>query len=119
MPLEHINITCRDSKEFADRLCHYFDWKIRWQGHGKLGGETIHVGDSLSYLALWAPKYNDQYPDNSAINHIGVVVENLKTVETRIESLGIKTHSHADYEPGTRFYFDDPCGIEIEVVSYA
>ncbi|MEC7669548.1 MAG: VOC family protein, partial [Pseudomonadota bacterium] len=28
-------------------------------------------------------------------------------------------HNHADYEPGKRFYFDTPDGIEIEVVSYA
>ena len=25
---------------------------------------------------------------------------------------------HQDYEPGRRFYFDDPSGFEVEVVSY-
>ncbi len=32
---------------------------------------------------------------------------------------GSQTHSHADYEPGRRFYFHDEDGIEFEVVSYA
>ena len=40
-------------------------------------------------------------------------------VEAKIKALGYPTHSHADYEPGRRFYFDDENGIEFEVVSYA
>ena len=119
MPIEHINITVENNKEFADRLCKYFDWSIRWQGEGKEGGHTIHVGDEVSYIALWSPLKGDQAPNYLAINHIGVVVSDLDATEKRLGSLGTQTHSHANYEPGQQFYFDDPIGIEIEVVSYS
>ena len=49
----------------------------------------------------------------------GIVVDDLDAVETKVRTLGYATHSHADYEPGRRFYFDDENGIEFEVVSYA
>jgi hypothetical protein len=32
---------------------------------------------------------------------------------------GLTPFAHGDYEPGRRFYFFDPNGIEFEVVSYA
>ena len=32
---------------------------------------------------------------------------------------GYEPFSHADYEPGRRFYFLDRDGIEFEVISYA
>ena len=31
---------------------------------------------------------------------------------------GLTPFSHGDYEPGRRFYFFDPDGIEYEVISY-
>ena len=31
---------------------------------------------------------------------------------------GLEPFSHGDYEPGRRFYFLDPDGIEYEVISY-
>jgi len=48
-----------------------------------------------------------------------VVVDDLNLVEARVKKAGFVTHSHADYEPGRRFYFNDHDGIEIEVVSYS
>ena len=35
-----------------------------------------------------------------------------------VKDAGFEPHSHGDYEPGKRFYFDDENGIEFEVVSY-
>lgn len=32
---------------------------------------------------------------------------------------GFAPHKHQDYEPGKRFYFNGPDGVEYEVVSYA
>ena len=52
------------------------------------------------------------------LNHIGLVVEDLEAVETSVRAAGYTPHSHADYEPGRRFYFDDDNGIEFEVVAY-
>ena len=46
------------------------------------------------------------------------VVDDLDATEARILAAGIETFSHADYEPGRRFYFNDADGIEFEVVSY-
>jgi hypothetical protein len=54
----------------------------------------------------------------AGLNHIGVVVYDLDATEAHVKSLGLKTHSHGDYEPGRRFYFDTPHDVEIEVISY-
>jgi len=53
------------------------------------------------------------------LNHIGVQVDDLDATEARVIAAGLLPFSHADYEPGRRFYFLDPDGIEYEVVSYA
>jgi predicted enzyme related to lactoylglutathione lyase len=47
-----------------------------------------------------------------------VVVDDLDAVEARVAAEGYTAHTHMDYEPGRRFYFDDRDGIEFEVVSY-
>lgn len=52
------------------------------------------------------------------MNHLGVVVDDLDAVEAKVEALGFKSHRHADYDPGRRFYFYDADGVEIEVVQY-
>jgi hypothetical protein len=36
-----------------------------------------------------------------------------------VTSEGFAPKNHADYEPGRRFYFDGPDGVEFEVNSYA
>ena len=56
--------------------------------------------------------------DYVGLNHIGVMVDDLETVEQRVLQHGFKIHNYGDYEPGRRFYFDDEDGIEFEVVSY-
>jgi len=121
--LEHVNITVSNPEKTADLLCTLFDWHIRWFGDAKNGGTTYHVGSDDTYLAVYAEndaekhKY-DSYHSRGGLNHIGVVVDDLDKVEARVRAAGFATHSHADYEPGRRFYFDDSDGIEFEVVSY-
>lgn len=51
-------------------------------------------------------------------NHIGVVVDDLDALESKVLATGYTHRSHADYEPGKRLYFDGPDGVEYEVVSY-
>lgn len=121
--LEHVNITVSDPKEAAKRLCDLFGWHIRWQGTAIHGGHTIHVGSDDNYIAVYsqnglAGKKDDNYTTKGGLNHIGVVVDDLDGVEARVIGAGFETHSHADYEPGRRFYFHDSDGIEFEVVSY-
>jgi predicted enzyme related to lactoylglutathione lyase len=103
-----------------------FGWKTRWEGGSMDGqGYTVHVGTETTYLALYtgtdgvnvAPS-DDTYKTRSAMNHIAVVVDDLDAMQRAVEAKGLVTHSHADYEPGRRFYFHDTNGIEIEVVCY-
>ena len=120
--LEHVNITVSDPEAFAETLCKLFDWEVRWHGPAKDDGVTYHVGDADSYVAVYSRGGTTQRTDNyvtpGGLNHIGVVVEDLDAAEARAKALGFEPHSHADYEPGQRFYFDGPDDVEIEVVSY-
>ena len=122
--LEHINFTVPDIKETASVLCSLFDWKVRWEGDSIYGGYSMHVGEQDSYVALYTPASDsanriDSYNTSLGLNHISVTVDALDEVEARVKAAGIEPHSHADYEPGRRFYFNLPNGLEIEVVSYA
>jgi len=121
--LEHVNITVSDPAATAILLSTLFDWHIRWHGEAINGGTSYHVGSDDTYLAVYAqdegqkPGY-DSYKTRGGLNHIGVVVEDLDEVESRVRAAGFTPHSHANYEPGRRFYFNDSDGIEFEVVSY-
>lgn len=124
MKLEHVNITVPNPKASAAILCELFGWHVRWEGEAKDNGFTVHVGDDESYLALYAPNKTLEPTGNTYVriggmNHIGVVVADLDAVEAKVKAAGYTPHSHGDYEPGTRFYFDGPDDIEFEVVSYA
>ncbi|CUJ95757.1 methylmalonyl-CoA epimerase [Shimia thalassica] len=124
MKLEHVNITVPDPKASAAILCDLFGWHVRWEGEAKDNGFTVHVGDEDSYLALYAPNLalvptGNTYSRIGGLNHVGVVVEDIEVVEEKVKQAGYTPHSHGDYEPGLRFYFDGPDGIEFEVVSYA
>lgn len=121
--LEHVNVTVSDPVRTANRLCALFGWHIRWQGEAIHGGNTVHVGSDDTYIAVYSrdkliDSETDSYSTRGGLNHIGVVVEDLDDAEARILEAGYKPHSHADYEPGRRFYFHDDDGIEFEVVSY-
>jgi len=120
--LEHINITVSNPKGTAETLCSLFGWKVRWSGPAKDGGETWHVGNANSYLAVYSKgggdRSGDSYQSPGALNHVGVVVDDLDATEASVRAMGFEPHSHASYEPGRRFYFDDADGIEFEVVAY-
>ena len=123
MRLEHVNITVPDPDGSAAVLCQLFGWHVRWSGEAKDNGYTVHVGDDDSYLALYSPKKpltptGDHYAQVAGLNHVGVVVEDINAVEARAKAAGYVPHSHGDYEPGVRFYFDGPDDIEFEVVAY-
>ncbi len=125
--LEHVNMTASDPARTADRLCSLFGWRIRWQGDAISGGHTIHVGGEGSYIAIYTRGDaageaggigTDSYSTPGGLNHIGIVVDDLDAAEARVLEAGYETFSHADYEPGRRFYFRDEDKVEFEVVSY-
>ena len=133
--LEHVNLTVADPRATAARLVDLFGWRVRWQGEAIHGGFTVHVGGQRSYLALYARdgaattgpgrtagdagEVRESHDRPLSLNHVGVVVDDLDAVERRVVAAGHETYSHADYEPGRRFYFRDGEGLEYEVVSYA
>src|SRR5436305_8347623 len=121
--IEHVNITVANPERTSALMEALFDWHIRWSGPAQNGGHTIHVGSKEHYLALYTSGNSAQVAEVFAkgrpLNHIGVEVDDLDATEARVIAAGLKPFSHADYEPGRRFYFLDPDGIEYEVVSYA
>jgi hypothetical protein len=88
-----------------------------------MGGNTIHVGTDASYIAVYEGKDTNRQPKgfskSAPLNHIGVQVDDLDSIEGKVKGLGLKPFGHGDYEPGRRFYFFDRDGIEFEIVSYA
>lgn len=123
--LEHINFTVPDPEKTAAWLCDLFGWHIRWSGEAKNAGHTVHVGSDTSYLAIYSGPQKDpqaspisSYNQIGGFNHVGITVDDLDATEAKVKALGFKPKSHADYEPGRRFYFDDDDGIEYEIVSY-
>jgi catechol 2,3-dioxygenase-like lactoylglutathione lyase family enzyme len=120
--IEHVNVTVTDPERAAALMQALFDWRIRWQGPARDGGRTIHVGSDDHYIALYTGRDVAYGPDDFAkgrpLNHIGVAVDDIDATEARVLAAGIETFNHADYEPGRRFYFFDPDGIEYEIVSY-
>jgi catechol 2,3-dioxygenase-like lactoylglutathione lyase family enzyme len=123
--LEHLNITVADPGATAAMLGRLFGWQVRWQGPSIHGGTSVHVGGADSYLALYSGRPGvtqaapgDSYAARGGLNHLGVVVDDIDTVEVRVKAAGYTPGNHADYDPGQRFYFTEENGIEIEVVQY-
>ena len=120
--IEHVNVTVSDPERAARLMESVFGWKVRWQGPSMAGGRTIHVGTDEHYVAVYTdPRrtYSGQdFTKGRPLNHIGVEVDALDETEARVIAAGLIPFSHGDYEPGRRFYFLDPDGIEYEVVSY-
>lgn len=121
--IEHVNVTVNDSPRTARLLERLFGWQVRWQGPAQAGGHTVHVGSDRHYVALWSPVGGnaaaERFGKGRPLNHIGVEVDDLDATEARVIEAGLTPFSHGSYEPGRRFYFFDPDGIEYEVVSYA
>jgi catechol 2,3-dioxygenase-like lactoylglutathione lyase family enzyme len=120
--IEHVNITVADPKRTSDLMEALFDWHVRWSGPTQTGGHTIHVGSSDHYVALYTggdtAQVAEVFAKGRPLNHIGVEVDDLDAIEARVIAAGLRPFNHANYEPGRRFYFLDPDGIEYEVVSY-
>ena len=105
--LEHANFSVSDPQKTADMLCTIFDWRIRWSGASIHDGHTIHVGGQDSYLAIYAradmrKAVPNDYKTVGAMNHIGVVVDDLDAVEDRVLDAGVQNTNHGDYDTGRR-----------------
>lgn len=120
--IEHVNLTVSDPERSARLMQSLFGWEERWRGPSRDGGFTIHVGSDAAYLALYTGPNGEhadaRYPKGEPLNHVGVQVADLDDTEKKVIAAGLTPFSHGDYEPGRRFYFFDPDGIEFEIVSY-
>ena len=120
--IEHVNVTVSNPERAARLMEELFGWHVRWQGAARNGGRTIHVGSDQHYLALYTGRdvaYTaDDFAKGQLLNHIGVEVDDLAAIEAKVVAAGLRPFGHDDYDPGRRFYFLDPDGIEYEVVSY-
>jgi catechol 2,3-dioxygenase-like lactoylglutathione lyase family enzyme len=120
--IEHVNVTVSDPERAARLMETLFGWHVRWQGAARNGGHTIHVGSDDHYVALYTGRgvasTAEDFAKGRPLNHIGVQVDDLDAIEARVVAAGLRPFGHDDYDPGRRFYFLDPDGIEYEVVSY-
>ena len=120
--IEHVNVTVSDPDRAARLMAALFGWHVRWQGPARSGGRTIHVGSDDHYIALYSGlgvAYTaDDFAKGHPLNHIGVEVDDLAAIEAKVLAAGLRPFGHDTYDPGRRFYFLDPDGIEYEVVSY-
>ncbi|NNK45791.1 MAG: VOC family protein [Altererythrobacter sp.] len=118
--IEHANLTVTDPDRSAELFKLLLGWHERWNGKSQFGGDTIHVGDETTYLALYTNEdAKGGYSKGQPLNHVGLLVDDLDGAEAIVIKAGLKPFGHDDYDPGKRFYFFDWDGIEFEVVSYA
>lgn len=118
--IEHVNLTVSDIERSAALFERLLGWRQRWRGPAMSGGETIHVGEEQTYLALYSDgKDHSGQRKGQPMNHVGLKVDDLDGAERIVIEAGLSPFGHDDYDPGRRFYFFDWDGIEFEVVSYA
>lgn len=123
--IEHANITVSEPKRNVDLFTQLLGWHVRWEGQSKSGGDTVHVGNDDTYLAIYTDDLaSGKVPDSGyakgrPLNHIALLVDDLDAAEQVVKSCDLVPFGHDDYDPGKRFYFFDWDGIEFEVVSYA
>ena len=117
--IEHVNLTVSDIERSAAFFEELLGWRQRWRGAAINGGETIHVGEELTYLALYTDRRDHAgQAKGRPLNHVGLLVDDLDAAERVVVEHGLEPFNHGDYVPGRRFYFFDWDGIEFEVVSY-
>ena len=85
-------------------------------GVSKDEGRTIHLGGEDTYLALYshADKHfaNTSHKTITHLKHIGILVDDLCTLEKKVKASGFIPYNYGDYEPVKLFYFDLDLGFE-------
>ena len=97
--LEHLNVTVKDTHATAEMLYDLSGWGIPWEGASINDGYSLHVGSKTSYLALYTPPKNPmpaapKYYSGATLNHLGIVVDDLDTVEQKVIKRGYVPNSH-------------------------
>ena len=120
--IEHVNVTVSNPERAARLMEELFDWQVRSKGPARDGGRTIHIGSKEHYIALYTGRDGaytaEDFAKGRPLNHIGIEVDDIEATEARVIAAGLKPFNHDNYDPGRRFYFLDPDGIEYEIISY-
>ncbi|NRA11815.1 MAG: VOC family protein [Crocinitomicaceae bacterium] len=120
--LEHANITVNN----LDSTTKFFQtafpgFKIRGGGTSN-GRKWIHLGNDLTYLALYEVIENSKNEvnyDKNGFNHIGFVVEDVDTLADKLLDAGFERDYPKQIEKfRIRDYFADADGNEYEFVQY-
>lgn len=122
MFLEHVNMSVANLDRTIDFYGKLLGLKVRWRGTTSDGLPAAHVGDERHYLALF--EIGDAEPKPAdygllGLNHYGFVVDDLDACRAKLAELGATVQDPPQYDPGRRLYFDDPNGVEVELVEYA
>jgi hypothetical protein len=108
--LEHINLTVINTGVTATILAKIFNWKIRWAGAATYDGKTIHLDTDNTCLTFYS--HADKHLANitnktiKSLNHIGIQVNDINVIGTKVKATGLMQHKHDDYKSGRRFYFN-------------
>ncbi|WP_372368912.1 VOC family protein [Candidatus Uabimicrobium sp. HlEnr_7] len=121
MYLEHANITVEDIDQAIIFLQTAFpNFQVR--GGGGTGNERwLHIGTDKTYIALNAAygKATSNAYNGIGINHIGFVVQDVNSVQERLEGKGYQSsYPRTEEKYRTRIYYNDPSGNEYEFVEY-
>jgi catechol 2,3-dioxygenase-like lactoylglutathione lyase family enzyme len=116
--IEHANISVSD----IDKAVRFIttalpEFYIR--GGDKSGrGEWIHVGTDETYISF-AHRPDTTPGQGLRVNHIGIVVDDIDGVISRLESAGYKqNYTPEESQWRRRYYFGDDDGLQWEFIEY-
>jgi catechol 2,3-dioxygenase-like lactoylglutathione lyase family enzyme len=122
MFLEHVNMSVANLDRSIDYYRELLGLEVRWRGTTSDGLPAAHIGDERHYLALFEVGDVERKPADYGrlgLNHFGFVVDDLDACRAKLDDLGAPVEAPPAYNPGRRLYFDDPNGVEVELVEYA
>ena len=124
--IEHVNITVPDidaAVSFLNIVAP--DFEIMKYDQPLNDKRWAHIGNNEFYLALQEPpldydaKKQNQTYINYGFNHIGLVVNNIEDIKTKLTENGYnKGIDTPDEKYRKRAYFYDNAGFEWELVEY-
>ncbi|EIO4107114.1 TPA: VOC family protein [Vibrio vulnificus] len=125
--IEHLNITVPDIDSALAFLAIVApDFQVRKDVKSLDRHRWAHVGNEQSYFALQEPHLDSLTPNaiqktykNYGVNHIGLVVDNLATIENVLVEQGYRRGIIAPEETyRKRAYFFDKAGFEWELTEF-
>ena len=119
MYLEHINITVPS----IDNAIHFLgtafpEFYKRGEGQRK-NLNWVHFGNQHTYFSLYEYVDDTRMPENTILNHTGLVVEELTQIRSRLEQAGYPLSEDANSSPfRQRHYYHDKNNQEWEFIQY-